>query len=227
MGATDVTLIGTIAGKDKTLEELQASVQGQLTLTKDNNGKLSYTTNKDASGNNLNLNADAQQLVNAIDDHSVNVEVKSSINASETSTGNLMVGGAFMGNTVTNQTAVNPSGQTVPVVNAKQEINPAVLKKADAVFGTPGKTTLHEVTEAYQGAIISQKSGVSAGVGSQINQTYLTAHNNAVPQPGVIRSRFVDKFGGETPGLLPGVIYAVQFLARSNNGTEQIIMEKK
>jgi len=113
------------------------------------------------------------------------------------------------------------------VVVANQEINPAVLRKADAAFGTVGKMTLHEVTEAYQGALISQRSGVSAGVGSSTNPTYLTAHATAVNQTGVIRSRFVDRYGGETPGLLPGVIYGVQFLAQKPGGGEAVIMEKR
>lgn len=227
MAPTDVVITGKELSRNMALEQLQASVNGEITLTMDDKGKLSYSVNKDGSGKAVTLSNDAQQLANAIDDHSVKVEVASSIKATETSTGKLMVGGAFMGNTVTSETAVNPSGQTVPVVEARQEINPEVTKSADNFFGTPGKLVLHEVTEAYQGALISQQSGVSAGVGSMTNQTYLSAHAAAVPQSGNIRSRFVDRYGGETPGMLPGVIYGVQFLAVDKNGKEKVIMEKK
>lgn len=74
--------------------------------------------------------------------------------------------------------------------------------------------------------MISQRPGVSASVGSSTNPTYLSAHASAVAQPGVVRSRFVDRYGTETPGLLPGVIYGLQFLARDAAGSERVIMEK-
>jgi len=36
-----------------------------------------------------------------------------------------------------------------------------------------------------------------------------------------------DRYGGETPGLLQGVVYGIQFVAVDKNGKEKIIMEKQ
>ena len=60
-----------------------------------------------------------------------------------------------MGNTVT----ADPKGNTVV---AEQSVNPDNTGKMSDAVGKPGKQMLHEVTEAYQGALISQKSGVSS-----------------------------------------------------------------
>ena len=116
MGVTDVTIEGT--QKTKAFQELQKSVDKELNLKMDDKGKVSYT--KDS---NKKLSSDAQQLVNAIDDHSVRVHVKTT-NGAKTSNGKLFIGGAFMGN-------FNSKGfGTI----ANQEINPEVLSKIDNYF---------------------------------------------------------------------------------------------
>ena len=73
-----------------------------------------------------------------------------------TSTENHMVGGAFMGNTVETDSFGNIK------VTAHQEINPNVLRSADEHTETSGKMIMHEVTETYEGARISQKTGISS-----------------------------------------------------------------
>jgi len=161
------------------LQELQKSVQGQLNLAMDQNGKVSYT--QVGTGT---LSNDAQQLVNAVNDSSITVNVSATSNT-VTSTGNLYIGGAFMGNTVT----TSATGNTV---SANQEINPGVLGTMSTYYNQPGADTLHEVTEAYQGALISQSSGVSSGVAGTQNSVYNAAHNAATPQSGPVNQTVYD-----------------------------------
>lgn len=61
----------------------------------DNNGKVSYTQN-----GSCKLSRDSKQLVNTINDNSVVVNVNAE-NTTTTKSGNLYIGGAFSGNTVT------------------------------------------------------------------------------------------------------------------------------
>ena len=186
MGPTDVILGG--ADKQKALAELQKSVQGQLNLSMDANGKVTYTK---AAPDQL-IGNDSKQLTAAIDDHSITVKVDATNNKT-TSTGNLFIGGAFGGNTVTPSTT--PGGTAT--VTANQEINPTVLSKSDAPFGPDkaGDNTLHEVTEAYQGAKISQASGVSSGNANAANSVYPAAHAAATPQVGAIYQTVYDANG--------------------------------
>lgn len=179
----DVVLNG--AEKQKALAELQKSVQGQLNLSMDNSGKVSYTTVQGATPN-----ADATQLTKAIDDHSVTVNVTATSNTTD-SKGNLYIAGAFEGNTVT--PAATPGGTNTVVAN--QEINPDVASKSDSYYGKPGANTLHEVTEAYQGAKMSQASGVSSGDSKAAGSVYSAAHNAATPQAGPIFQTMYDKVG--------------------------------
>jgi len=45
-------------------------------------------------------------------------------------------------------------------VSTQQEVNPTVLGSISDAHEKPGADILHEVTESYQGGLISQKSGV-------------------------------------------------------------------
>ncbi|HEX8577761.1 MAG TPA: hypothetical protein VF677_15850 [Flavobacterium sp.] len=171
----------------------------------DQNGRVSYTQVGTGS-----LSNNAQQLVNAVNDHSITVNVVAE-NTKSTSTGNLYVGGAFMGNTVT----TSPTGNTVSTL---QEINPAVLSTADNYYGTHGSLTLHEVTESYQGALITQASGVSVGPATQAdatnpNSVYMQAHNAATPQNMTINQNIYDARGNQLQSPYTGatrVDYTVQ-----------------
>jgi hypothetical protein len=100
----------------------------------------------------------------------------------------MLIGGSFMGNTVTDQNVV-PEGSScsVPIVNATQEVNPNVTGAIDDYMGNPGSSILHETTEAYQGALISQQSGVSARPAKiedqdDRNSVYMRSHLAATPQ---------------------------------------------
>jgi RHS repeat-associated protein len=166
-GMQDVDINGP--EQQKATEELQKSVQGQLNLTRDDQtGKISYTT-----VDGVTPNADAQQLMKAIDDHSVDVHVNATDNTKD------MIGGAFRGNSVTPSANEDP-----PTVQANQEVNPNMTSTIDTYYDKPGANTLHEVTEAYQGAKISQASGVSSPEAGQTGSVKDAAHVLATPQAG-------------------------------------------
>ena len=107
-----------------------------------------------------------------------------------------MFGGAFMGNTVTTDADGNVN------VMANQEVNPNVLGSVDAHTNTMGKMMMHEVTEAYAGAQISQKAGVGVLPVTQADianpqSVYNRAHNRATSQTPVFQTLY-DKNGNVT-----------------------------
>ncbi|MDN3709386.1 RHS repeat-associated core domain-containing protein [Myroides ceti] len=87
MGPNDVIIIGSESAA--AFAELQKSVQGQLNLSMDSAGKVSYTVVQGAT-----LDSDSKQLTSAIDDHSVNVNVAAE-NYNVTAGGTPYLGGAF------------------------------------------------------------------------------------------------------------------------------------
>ncbi|MDA3614208.1 RHS repeat-associated core domain-containing protein, partial [Polluticaenibacter yanchengensis] len=198
MRSDDVVLRGEEA--QKAFQELQASVSSSLTLSMDDRDRVKYTRN--FSGvtldNKAPLTKDAIELMNAIDDALIEILVDAT-NDKTTSTGGLFIGGAFMGNLVIQHDDMN-------FVQAYQEINPNVLSAMSTAHGKPGADVLHEVTEAYQGALLSQKSGVSSGASNQSDSVYPTAHNNATSQSGAVFERIYDVSGNEMK-MLPGNIY--------------------
>lgn len=195
MGPTDVVINGP--QQQKAFAELQKSVQGQLNLSMDDKGKVSYTAVQGATPN-----ADAKQLTTAIDDHSVTVNVNTTDSKTD-SKGNLFIGGEFGGNTVSINVGSPVSKSLAPVitatVSATQEVNPTVLGASDAPYDKPGANTLHEVTEAYQGAKMSQASGVSSGDAKASGSVYPAAHSAATPQAGPIYETVYDAKGNVLP----------------------------
>lgn len=193
-GRQNYDVIITGGAKDAALQELQKSVSSELALKMDSNGKVSYTQNNPKA----KLSADAQQLVNAIDDHSVNVNVSAEY-TNTTKSGNLYVGGTFSGNKTSY--LLNRDGSAVnAITNAYQEVNPKVLGAMSDYFNKPGADMLHEVTESYQGAIISRRFGKDSGFASQAENdnpfsAYNAAHNNATPQTDGYDVRYFDKNG--------------------------------
>ncbi|MPS66752.1 MAG: RHS repeat-associated core domain-containing protein [Chryseobacterium sp.] len=197
-GPTDVIITGSAA--DAALKELQKAVSSELTLSKDSNGKVSYKQNSLGA----KLSSDAQQLVNAINDHSVNVNVKAE-NTNKTEAGHLYVGGTFSGNKTSRLLSRDGSSMST-VTETKQEVNPTVLGAMSDYFGKPGADMLHEVTESYQGGLISQKLGKDAGVATQAENDdpfsiYNAAHNSATPQTGGYDVRYFDKTGAPSSVL--------------------------
>jgi hypothetical protein len=184
-----------------------------LNLSIDANGKVGYSTIQ-----GVTPNADATKLTKAIDDHTVTVNVNATNNHSMGP--NLFVGGAFEGNQVTPSSTPG----ALPNVTANQEINPNVLAKSDEPYGKPGANTLHEVTEAYEGAKISQASGVSSPMAGMPGSVYSAAHAAATPQAGNVSETIYDSRGNViTPG--PLVIPArVEFWVQPQGGSKSVIL---
>ena len=173
----EVVITGVLS--DEALKQLQAKVAKYITLSMNKGGQVSYTMNEGVK----KLKGDAKRMAGMIDDSSITVNLVTT-DKNETSTGNLMTGGAFMGNTVTTDADGNVK------VSANQEVNPNVLGSADEHTKTPGKMMMHEATEAYEGAKISQKTGVGAGMATIADQqnplsVYSRVHNKATPQTTV------------------------------------------
>jgi RHS repeat-associated protein len=224
MGPQDVILKGAEA--QKAFQQLQASVKGYLTLSMDQgSGKVSYSQNiAGPTGGTVPANSGSQQLMNAIDDHSVSVNVDATNNKT-TSSGSLFIGGAYGGNTVNSTLA--PVVRTN--VEANQEINPNVLSASDAPYGKPGANTLHEVTEAYQGAKLSQASGISSGSANTLGSVYPAAHAAATPQAGPINETLYNSAGKVmtmTPlGGYPAGVTKVEWSVTDKNGNRTIIQK--
>lgn len=215
-GKQNKDVIITGAQAQSALSQLQNSVQG-VTLAMDSQGKVTYTLNQ---GINLqSLNTDTQQVVNAINDHSITVSAVAE-NTTTTSGGSLYIGGAFGGNTVTVQT----NGQNTVVAN--QEINPSVLGTMSSAHNNPGADVRHEITEAYQGALISQASGVSSPVAGQAGSVYPQAHAAATPQSGPISETIYDSQGNVLQmqnGQYPSNTARAEYSVTDSNNNNVII----
>ena len=176
--------------KEEALQQIQENVKGIITLSMDNNGRISYVINEGKK-----LKGNAKRIANMIDDKTITINLITT-DKNITSTGNLMVGGAFMGNSVASDAEKNIS------VVANQEINPNVLGSADAHTRTPGKMIMHELTEAYAGAEISKKLGKSANPATKADisnpeSIYKKAHQKATPQTPIYQTLY-DKNGNIT-----------------------------
>lgn len=95
-----------------------------------------------------------------------------------------------MGNTV------NADG----TVTARQEVNPEILGAMSNAYGKPGQDMMHEVTEAYRGALISQRTGVGVGPATEADvnnptSVYNRAHNAAISQSGLVEINVFDSRG--------------------------------
>jgi hypothetical protein len=204
--------------KQTAFNELQASVQGQLNLSMDASGKVTYTQVGEGK-----LSKDAQQLTNAINNSSIVINVTAE-NTTTTQSGNLYIGGAFGGNIVT-------KGEGANRVDAKQEVNPGVLNKMSTAHGKPGADMLHEVTEAYQGGLISQKKGISSPVSNQDGSVYPNAHLRATKQSGNIYERIYDAFGKEmkmnTDGSYPTGVKRADWYVIDKKSNKVVIQELK
>ena len=219
--------------KQAALNELQASVKGQLTLSMAGNGKVKYTQDGGEK-----LSKDAQQLVNALDDHSIQVNINAE-SSTTTKTGNLYIGGAFSGNTVISKKVINALSVLFRAgfqtdknfVSAEQEVNPSVLNKISTAHEKLGADILHEVTEAYQGALISQKSGVSSPVADQPGSVYPQAHSRATNQSGLIFQRIYDASGKElqmlSTGAYPEGVRSADWYVSDKKGNKIVIQELK
>ena len=216
---------------EQATKELQKSTS--LTLSRDSkSGKISATGEAKTKGDKL--------LLSAINSKSVKVNVTATSNTN-TSTGNLYIGGAFMGNTVGNVTTQSTrmigkddpitTTSTSTVATAEQEVNPSVLGTMSAAHGKPGADMLHEVTEAYQGGVISLGKGVSSPVDGQPGSVYQQAHNSATKQSGVVTERIYDSSGNQmqmTPsGGYPAGVKSADWYVKDKSGNTVVIQKLK
>ena len=193
MAPTDVIITGIKS--NEALQQLQTSVNGQLNLSMDNNGKVTATQVEGSV-----LSQGASELLAATTDTNVTVNVSATDNdfLSDGSAPNL---GQFMG-------AEKVNGHT----NTKQEINPEALGAMDVINGKAGQTTLHEVTESYKAGTIVQGTGVAttAADAGNPNSVYQQSHNSVIPQSGLINEHFYNAQNQEiyrdATGNVPGAV---------------------
>ena len=195
-------------GSDKVVAELQKAVGNSITITKNDNGQLTYERNTEGK-----LKGYAKRFAEAVED--ANITVNLNCRGERTSTGLRLIGGAFMGNQVSN----NEDGSVSVVAN--QELNPEALEKMSDSHEDPGKDTLHELTEAYEGAKISMKNKKSSPMPGVKGSVYNKAHDRAVKMSGDFFERFYDRNGNtlysngrEDP---PGAVKVEYFLYDLSN----------
>ncbi|MEG0928743.1 hypothetical protein [Chryseobacterium sp.] len=131
------------------------------------------------------LSVNASTISKIINDKSITVALKAE-NTISTSTGDNYIGGAFMGNKVV----------LAGTIEAVQEITPQVLANFSDANGKPGMGVLHEVSEGYEGALISKASGISSPGSTNPSSVYPQAHKAAHPQPGVVNELFEESSMG-------------------------------
>ena len=154
------------------LKQLQAIAGNSITLSiKD--GFLGYKSNAISK-----VNSSARKIIEIISNNKITVNLITT-DKLFTSTGNLFVGGAFMGNEVT----LDENGN-VKSVDAYQEINPIVLGKADKC-SKEGTFIMHELTEAFEGAKISENKRKSSPPSFKSGSVFKEAHKEASRQPAV------------------------------------------
>ena len=139
----DVVIVGPLA--NMALLQLQERIGNDVKLFLTNDNYLCY----DIVGKG-NLNKSSQTLIEIIDNSDITVNITTT-DKKETSSGALLVGGAFMGTNV----ELDANGNVVHTT-AYQEVNPQVLNEADK-YSSKGTFMMHELTEAYEGAKISAK----------------------------------------------------------------------
>jgi len=176
----DIVITGALS--QEALQQLQAKVGNSIELSLNDKGNVTYCSNSDK------LRGDAKRIAGMINDNSVVVNLVTT-DGEKTSTGDLLIGGAFMGNTVTKDANGNVK------ITANQEVNPNVLGSADDQTKTPGKMIMHEVTEAYAGAQISKNVGAGVGPATQADaadpsSVYSRAHSSATSQSTVQRTLY-------------------------------------
>ncbi|WP_317206380.1 RHS repeat-associated core domain-containing protein [Chryseobacterium sp. MFBS3-17] len=172
-GVADIRING--GASDKALAELQKSAGTDITLSRDaTTGNVTYTQNTTGA-----LSGNASEVAKIINDHSVLVNVAAE-NTLTTSSGATHNGGAFLGNSLDSSTGI---------VTAEQAINPEILGRMGDFASKPGEGVLHEVSEAYEGSLISRTESNFVGPATQSDaldptSVYSRAHNAAVKQPG-------------------------------------------
>lgn len=163
----DVYITGTAA--DDATEQLQSGMKNITIIRDENTGKLSYTGTAKTKKE--------KEFVNAVDSKDVTVNVKAENSSRFTHNGEDLNtrGGSFLGNEV----CFDEDGKLH--VEAFQYVNPSALKN-DFSGGKRGKTMFHELSESYQGGLISLRRGESSPMAGKLGSVFEIAHELALPQ---------------------------------------------
>ena len=173
-----ITMLGSQA--IAAFDQLQTRFSKELDLSISESGTISGSVKE-----GVKLSRAAKKMLKAVGSSSVNVIVTAE-NTKTTSTGNLYVGGAFMGN------RLNSDG----TVTAFQEVNPQVLETMSNANNKPGQDMAHEITEAYFGGENALKTGTAASMATKGNLDYQKAHRQAIPQSGMVTTKMYN-YGGK------------------------------
>ena len=124
-----------------------------------------------------------QLLLNAIEDRTVKINIEAVKNESGTLT-DYMFGGAFGGNVLIPQ--LTDGNWCFLSAIAKQTVIPSDLKILDYYYESPGQSSLHEITEAYNGAMIALNGIIFSSETGSNSPLFSPAHNSAIPQSGIV-----------------------------------------
>ncbi len=170
----DLILTGDDAQKAYAL--LQEKFKNQLSITIEEAERIGYKLLP-----NTTLSKEAKKLIEIINNHLVKVYVKG-IREGVINEHAYFIGGAFMGNKV-----YKDSEGEIEEVVAIQYIDPEFIYNLDMAINKPGKNLMHEITEAYEGAMIAIKKGEDIAPAilkeeQKANDDYNQAHRKATKQ---------------------------------------------
>ena len=157
-------------GTDEALELLNQFLGKSVTFSIDEeSGNISYNINLNKKGTPYKPNKQLQNLLGIIDDQSITVNILATASqyVLDGDERIAFVGGAFGGNNIADDSHIT----------ATQVINPTDLKKIGDYTRTD--PIIHEITEAYGGALISRKNGVGSLRSEIPGSVYREAHENA------------------------------------------------
>lgn len=120
--------------------------------------------------------------MNAITDKSVHVRINST-SKNETEGGYPFFGGAFLGNEL-KPIKIGKDDIVGYKAITKQDVNPYDLRAMSKYYGKHGQDMLHEITESYEGGLLSLKLCKSINNSLKDKSTYEYVHNKAIPQSG-------------------------------------------
>ena len=158
----DIVLLGDSINRTNSLEQIQKGLGEGIKIgysNTDSQLKYQISDGYDVSS----LTDEAKLFMKMVDNHNIVININAT-RSDEIGDGNWFFGGAFLGNELLEN----------GIVMAYQTINPNHLAAMDE-FGTPGQNIMHEITEAYNGAVLRLQ-------GEDPSTLYLRAHNAATPQ---------------------------------------------
>ena len=152
-----------------------------LDLELDKGNYLFIKDNLDNTGGYYNL--ESELLARIINDNTICVNIRT-LNTQEIvqDINNYVLVGSFYGNIY---------DKNSNVVYALQIVDPIILNSISSVNSTPGADMLHEVSEAYEGALIAKKESRSIGNSKEEPFLYKKAHERAYPQSGKVKADLI------------------------------------